>query len=314
MKLAILYAGQGAQRAGMGLDMYERFPEFSKRIDEVSDAAGFNLKEAMFGKDDALLMKTEVTQPALAAFATGVTAVLTRHGIVPDAVAGLSLGEYSALSAAGVFDPRTLIALTAFRGQAMARAGEGIDAIMCAVLGLPSETVEAIADEAEKETGALVRVVNYNTTGQDVISGLRPGVKRAEELARAAGCKRCIELKTSSAFHTPFMEPAAKALKEHFPEVHFGKMTTPVFFNATGLPLVEDETISDLLVRQVKSPVRMKQTIFHMKETMGIDAFIEVGPGHALSGFVKRAIDGAETAFINDAQDLEEVLKTYGKS
>ena len=313
MKLAILYAGQGAQKAGMGLDMYEKYPEFSKRIDDISGAAGFDLKAAMFGKDESLLQQTEVTQPALAAYAAAGTAVLTAHGIEPDCVAGLSLGEYSALSAAGVFDPRTLISLTAFRGKVMARAGEGIDSLMCAVLGLQSEQVEEIAAQAEKETGCMCRVVNYNTVGQEVLSGLHEGVKRAEELARAAGCKRCMELKVSSAFHTPFMESASQALKEHFPEVPFGKMNIPVYFNATGTLLPENETISDMLVRQVKSPVRMKQTILNMAEN-GVDTWIEVGPGHALSGFVKRALPGTDALFINDTATLAEVLRTYGKA
>lgn len=313
MKIAFLYAGQGAQRAGMGLDLYETFPQFSKRIDDIAGEAGFDLKEAMFGQHEDMLKETHVTQPALAAFATGVTAVLSAHGIVPDCAAGLSLGEYSALSAAGVLDPRTLIRVTAFRGREMEKAGEGIDALMCAVLGLSSEKTEEITAKAEEETGCMVRLVNYNTVGQDVIAGLRPAVRRAEELARDAGCRRCMELKVSSAFHTPFMEPASLALREYFKDISFNAMEIPVYFNATGTTMREHESLADLLVRQVKSPVHMKQIILNMKKD-GVDTFIEIGPGHALSGFVKRAVDGVETCFIDGIEGMKEALDRYGRT
>ena len=312
MKTAILYAGQGAQRPGMGLDLYEGYPEFSKAIDEAAAVTDFDLKSAMFGSDAALLARTEITQPALAAFAAGVTAVLSRYGIQPDYVAGLSLGEYSALQAAGVFTLDQLIRLTSFRGRAMAEAGRGIDTLMCAVLGLSSEQTEAICKKAQEETGQMVQVVNYNTVGQEVISGTKEGVRRAEELAKDMGCKRCMELKVSSAFHTSFMEGAGQALHKKFRTMNFGKMQVPVVFNCTGRELEGEETIADLLVRQVQSPVKMRQTIEDLADH-GVDIFIEVGPGHALSGFVKRAVKGAAACFIDSAADLKDVLDKYGK-
>ncbi len=313
MKLAFMYAGQGAQKARMGLDLYEQYPQFSKTIDVLQSCVDFDLKRVMFGEDDSDLNQTEMTQPSLAAYAAGVTAVLKAHGIQPDLVLGLSLGEYSALHAAGALTSEELVELTAFRGQEMAKAGAGIETNMCAILGLTSDVTEAVCREAEEECGSddWVSVVNYNAIGQEVISGTKHAVALAMEKAKAAGAKRCMILKVSSAFHTHLMEDASKALKKRLKRQRLHELEVPVIFNVTGRELKEDETIPELLELQVKRPVKMRQSIEMMKAS-GVTHVIEIGPGHALSGFVKRTVSGIRTYAVEDAASMEEVLQQFG--
>ncbi len=303
MNIAFLYAGQGSQCAGMGKDLYEAEPLFRNVIDRADP--GFDLKQIMFDADLETLSETQYTQPALAAFAAGVTAILFENGIKPSYVAGLSLGEYSALHAAGVFDADTLIRLTAFRGRKMQEAAEATDGVMSAILGLPAEKVEEICKKAK--TAGTVEVANYNTAVQTVIGGERAAVEAAEALAKEAGAKRCMRLKVSSAFHTSFMDPASEALQMYFRKVVFHPMQIPVIFNTVAAPLPEGEEISQILIRQVKSGVRMKQTIEYLAE-QGIDTIIEIGPGKALSGFVKKTAPKIKTFAIGDVESLQVVL------
>ena len=303
MNIAFLYAGQGSQCVGMGKDLYESEPLFRNVIDRADP--GFDLKQIMFDADLETLSETQYTQPALAAFAAGVTAILFENGIRPSYVAGLSLGEYSALHAAGVFDADTLIRLTAFRGRKMQEAAEATDGVMSAILGLPAEKVEEICKKAK--TAGTVEVANYNTAVQTVIGGERAAVEAAEALAKEAGAKRCMRLKVSSAFHTSFMDPASEALQMYFRKVVFHPMQIPVIFNTVAAPLPEGEEISQILIRQVKSGVRMKQTIEYLAE-QGIDTIIEIGPGKALSGFVKKTAPQIKTFAIGDVESLQAVL------
>lgn len=310
MKIAFLYAGQGSQKAGMGRDLYEKEADFASVIDKTDP--GFDLKQIMIDAEQETLSQTKYTQPALAAFEAGVTDILYRHGIKPAYTAGLSLGEYSALYAAGVFDSDTLIRLTAFRGRTMQAVAEEHDGVMSAVLGLSSDQIEAICQSVT--AGGTVEVANYNTPVQTVIGGERQAVEQAEKMAKEAGAKRCMRLDVSSAFHTSLMEPAAEALQIYLRKVVFHEMRVPVVFNTLAAPIAEmplkeqEETIRGLLVRQIKTAVRMRQSIEYLAE-QGVDTIIEIGPGKVLSGLVKKTAPQVKCISIGDTESLYQALE-----
>ena len=308
MKIGFLYAGQGSQKAGMGKDLYEAYPAFVQAIDAI-DAGNpqIDIKKLLFDTPDEELGQTKNTQPALAAFAAGVTAVLYENGIRPAYAAGLSLGEYSALHAAGVWDAPTLVKLTAFRGAKMQEAAEAVDGAMCAIIGPESDEVAALCKEVAESTGKFVQAANFNTKTQTVVGGERAAVEATAEKAKEAGAKKCSMLAVSSAFHTEFMEPASVALKEYFKDLTFGEMQFPIIHNTTARPL-DGETLPEILVRQVKSPVRMWESIEYMA-AQGVDTIIEVGPGKVLSGFVRKTVKGVKTYVINDADGMAKVLE-----
>lgn len=308
MNLALLYAGQGSQHAGMGQDLYETYPLFRQILDDAP--VDFDLKKLCFEGPEDQLSQTRYTQPCMVAFAAGVTALLKERGIVPQAAAGLSLGEYSALQAAGVFTPREAIALAAFRGKAMEEAAQGMESAMYAVLNLDRNTLEEVCRKASEK--GPVYLANYNCPGQIVIGGGREGAEEACRLALEAGARRCLPLKVSGPFHTPLMAPAGKALEEHFAGLSFGEMAYPVYFNCLGRPKTAEETIPQLLVRQVQTSVYMEDTIRHMADA-GIDTIVEVGPSKALSGFVKKTAPHIRTIPVETAQQLEDAVTLLKK-
>ena len=305
MKLGFLYAGQGSQHPGMGADLYEAYPAFRAVIDQAAERVDFDLKEVSFTDAGGVLNQTRYTQPCMVAFAAGLTAVLREQGVVPSAAAGLSLGEYSALHAAGVFDAVTAVELVAFRGKAMEEAAAGRPSAMMAVLGLDREPLQAACDAASA-LGCVV-IANYNCPGQLVIGGEKDAVERAAALAKEAGARRCLPLKVSGPFHTPLMAPAGGALAERFQAVEFGAPSVPVIFNCLGDVKPEGVTIPELLVRQVQSSVYMEDSIRAMAG-LGMDAFVEIGPGKALSGFVKKTVPEVPVYAVETAADVEALV------
>lgn len=300
MSLAFLYAGQGSQHPGMGADLYEAHPAFRA----VLDTAGvdFDLKTTMFTDPDGVLNLTEYTQPCMVAFAAGMTALLAERGIVPDYAAGLSLGEYSALQCAGVFTAPQAISLAAFRGKAMAAAAAGRPCGMTAVLGLDREKLQEACRQA---AGAgVVEIANYNCPGQLVIGGEQAAVDKAAALAKELGAKRCLPLKVSGPFHTSLLAPAGDALREKFKETAFGAMRIPVLFNCLGREMRPEDTIPALLEKQVQTSVYMEDTIRRLAE-LGVDTIVEIGPGKALSGFVKKTAPAIKTYAVETCADLD---------
>lgn len=300
MKLAFLYAGQGSQHVGMGRDFYDRSPLFR----EVFDLApvDFDLKALCFDGPEERLADTRYTQPCMVAFAAGVTALLFQAGVRPAMAAGLSLGEYSALQAAGVFTPAQAIALVAFRGKAMAEAVTGRDTGMAAVLGLDRETLATVCAAASPL--GTVEIANYNCPGQLVIGGEKAAVERAAALAREKGARRCLPLKVSGPFHISLLAPAGDALRERFQTVAFRPMEVPVLFNCLGDRMGPADTIPALLERQVQSSVYMEDTIRRLA-ALGVDAVVEIGPGKTLSGFVRKTAPEMQTYAVETPAELD---------
>lgn len=310
MKRAFLYAGQGAQKTGMGKDLYQTYPAF-KAVYDLADSIKPGLCDVIFNNENEALTDTENTQPALSAFATGITKILEEKEIFPEAVLGLSLGEYSALMGAGVFSPEAVLKATSFRGRKMKEAAAGGDWGMSAIVGMDKDSIEKAASEA----GCYP--TNFNCPGQVVISGKRESVDKAGQLLKEAGAKRVIPLMVSGPFHTPYMKPAGDALKEFLPGIEMAPARCRVIFNATGddgdvTPLVnQKDKIIDLLVRQVKSPVLMEKSLCLLLSE-GFDEFIEIGPGKTLSGFVKKcakAMDIKDISIksLNTVEDIEDL-------
>lgn len=306
MSLAFLFAGQGSQHAGMGRDLYQAYPEFRAVLDEPR--LSFDLKALMFDGDEATLAQTEFTQPCMVAFAVGLARVLNGLGVRPDYVAGLSLGEYSALACAGVFDAAQAVELAAFRGAAMERAAAGRDTAMVSVLGLDRADVErCVAAAGEQAAPAVVEVSNYNCPGQTVIAGDASAVACAVELLCAAGARRCVPLKVSGPFHTSLLAPAGDELRERLAGMELGPMRIPVLFNCLGREMGPRDTVPELLERQVQTAVRMQETIERLAQ-LGVDTVVEIGPGRVLSGLVRRVAPQMRAIAVETCEDVEGLL------
>ncbi len=306
-KTALLFAGQGSQFPGMGKDFYEQYPEFKK----VFDLLPAEQREIAFSGSRDQLKETVNTQPILLAFGLGIYEVLKSRGFRPDMAAGLSLGEYSALTAAGVFTPEQAVSLIHCRAEAMEESSAGVQTEMSAILGLDRDKLMDCLKRAS--SAGRVEAANFNCPGQIVISGEQAAVEKAERLAKEAGARKCMRLPVSGPFHTSYMKPAAEVLEQRFQKESFGRMEFPVYFNCTGRPETaadgqdEGTVISDLLVRQVQSSVYMEDTIRNMIEA-GAGRFVEIGPGKTLSGFVRRTDRSVHTVSITTAEDLQAFL------
>lgn len=314
MKIGFLYAGQGAQHVGMGKDLYEAYPEFRETFDRIQ--LDFDVKSCCFDGPMEMLGQTRYTQPCMVAFAVGVTKLLASKGVVPELAAGLSLGEYSALYAAGVFDEKQVVDLVAYRGKCMEEAVTGRDTGMIAVMSLDRDSIRACCKQAEEEFADspyhIAEVANYNTPVQVTVSGDTPVITRAGELMLEKGAKRIVPVAVSGPFHTSLMKPAGDKLAERFKHESFGEMKLPVLFNATGRELAADKTIPEMLELQVQSSVYFEDTIRYMME-QGVDTFVEVGPGRTLSGFVKKIDRSYTTYSVEDVESLHALLEALGK-
>ena len=284
MAIAYIFPGQGAQFTGMGKDLYDSSVKAAELFRTADEILGFSLSEVMFTGSAEDLKRTEVTQPAV--FVHSVAAALCREDFRPDMVAGHSLGELSALTAAGVLSFEDGLSLVSVRARAMQKACEKTPSTMAAVLGLSDEVVERICAEVSTEDDSVVPA-NYNCPGQIAISGGVDAVSRASELLVEAGAKRVVPLAVSGAFHSVYMESARAELAEAISKTEFKTPVCPVYQNVDALPHTSSEEIRANLLLQLTSPVRWTQEVKNMISD-GAEQFIECGPGEVLTGLVKR--------------------------
>ena len=307
LKTAFLYAGQGSQKTGMGKDFYEKYDSFRAAFDSAD--LDFDIHEICFDNPDNKLIQTEYTQPCMVAFACGVTEVLKEKGINPDYVCGLSLGEYSALYCAGVMDAKTTIETVAYRGKVMAESSRGIETGMEAVIGLDKYKVKKCCEDVAARTRKIISVCNLNCPGQVVIGGEKSAVDEACRLCKESGAKRCLPLQVSGPFHTAYMKLAGDKLGEYLKSIDMKLMQVPVLFNYIGGEMLPGENIKDLLVKQIQNPVLMEDCIRYLFDN-DVQRFVEIGPGTALTGFVKKTakdigIADFEAISIENIEDVD---------
>lgn len=281
MSKAYIFPGQGSQFPGMGKALYERSERARELMDKANDILGFSITEVMFGEDAEALKATRVTQPAI--FIHSVVLALCSGLETPAMVAGHSLGEFSALAAAGAMEFEDALKLVAIRANAMQKCCEKVPGTMAAIIKLPTETIEQICASC---TGIVVPA-NYNSEGQVVISGEAEAVAEACARMKEAGAKRALPLAVSGAFHSPLMEPARLELAEAIDKTPFKTPQCPVYQNVTALPSSDPAAIKENLLKQLTSPVRWTQTVRNMVAD-GADHFLEIGPGTVLQGLVHR--------------------------
>lgn len=312
MSVAFVFPGQGSQAPGMGRDLADAFPIARETFQEVDDALGQHLSRLMFeGPADELTL-TANAQPALMAVSVAVVRVLEREGgfrLTERAalVAGHSLGEYSALTAAGCFDVPTAARLLRLRGEAMQKATPAGTGAMAALLGAEAELAAEIA--AEAAAGEVVELANDNGGGQSVISGHKAAVERAVEVAKARGVKRAMILPVSAPFHCALMEPAARAMEEALAAATMRAPNPPVVANVTAAKATDPDAIRALLVQQVTGTVRWRECVAAMV-AMGCTRFIEAGAGKVLTGLMKRNAPDASAMAVGTPADIEAFLKT----
>ncbi|GAB4005460.1 ACP S-malonyltransferase [Spirosoma migulaei] len=279
---AYVFPGQGSQFRGMGHDLYQHSEAARQLFEEANDVLGYSLTSIMFEGSDDDLKQTIYTQPAV--FLHGVVLALTTDSFAPEMVAGHSLGELSALTAAGVLSFADGLRLASVRATAMQRACELVPSTMAAVLGLADKGIEDVCAGITEE---IVVPANYNCPGQVVISGSLAGIQLAEERLKAAGAKRVVPLAVSGAFHSPFMEPARTEFAEAVQNMPFNAPRCPVYQNVNAQPTTNPQQIKENLIAQLTSPVRWTQSVERMVAD-GATAFFECGPGKVLQGLSKK--------------------------
>lgn len=287
---AFLFPGQGSQFVGMCKDHFEDNNDVKKLFLKANDQLGYALSDIMFEGPADKLMQTQYTQPAIFLHSVALFRQIDNE---PDAVAGHSLGEFSALVAAGVIDFETALDLVELRGKLMQEAGGVHPGGMAAIIGMDDDEVDKICEKATEAVQKPVVAANYNCPGQLVISGDNDAVEKAVELAKEAGCRLAKVLPVSGAFHSPLMKPALEGLKNRLEKISFNNPNCPFYSNATGEPTQDAKQVIENLIAQLTSPVRWTQTLMNMEKN-GLQEFIEIGPGKVLQGLVKRTISGAE--------------------
>lgn len=305
--IGLVFPGQGSQSVGMGRALYEASPGLRGLYEEASSVLGYDVAALCFDGPAERLNLTEYTQPALLVSSIAALRMLEQVGLTPVAVAGHSLGEYSALVAAGGLSFRDAVALVQKRGRYMAEAVAPGTGLVAALIGLTPEVVKDLCREASSV--GVVAAANFNCPGQVVIAGEKAAVERALELAKAKGCRKAIPLPVSVPVHTPLMQKAADRLAPEVAAVKWVDLKMPLVNNAEAKPLRTAVEVQASLIRQLPSSVLWEDSVKTMAG-IGVKTFIEVGPGTVLTGLVKRILPDAVTLNVNDPKSLETTLKT----
>ena len=302
-KRAFIFPGQGSQYVGMAQDLFENSVEAREMIRTAEEAVGVSLSHLMFNGPEDSLKQTDITQPAI--FLHSVVLASIIRTVEPEMAAGHSLGEYSALVAAKSIQFYDAVKLVSLRGRAMLQAGIEKQGTMAAVVGLSTEKLEEICQEASSE--GIVQCANFNSPGQIVISGSVAGVHKAMEISKSKGAKLVKELVVSGAFHSPLMHTAKETLKAKLELTPIYDSKIPVYANVTAKPVIKKEEIKDLLYHQLDKPVRWEETIVNMIND-GADEFYEIGPGKVLQGLLKRINPDVKVIGIDKYSEVERYL------
>jgi [acyl-carrier-protein] S-malonyltransferase len=308
-KIAFIFPGQGAQYVGMGKDIAESYAEAGSIFDQASEALGYDMREMVFSGDAEKLMETEITQPAILTTSIACLQPFLLKGIIPDMTAGLSLGEYTAHVLSGTMSFKDAVRVTRKRGKYMQEAVPFGKGGMAAIMGLSDEDVIECCREASKY--GVVEPANFNCPGQIVAAGEVQAVEKMAELCKQKGAKKVRILPVSAPFHTSLLKHAGEKLAAELEKIEIRDMKIPVVSNVTGDFIRDKSEVKDLLIKQVSSPVLWEKSVRRMIEE-GADTFVEIGPGKALTGFIKR-IDGNVRMFnVENLESLNNTLESLG--
>lgn len=311
MKIGFLFPGQGSQSIGMGKDLYEKYDEVKNIYKKVKDITGIDIAEITFNGKEEELNETKITQLAVLTMSLSIIEVLKREGVSSEVVAGLSLGEYTALIYSGVLSFEQGVSLVKKRGEFMQSLSPKGEWAMCAIIGLEDEKIDEICKTIED---GFVVPANYNCLGQLAISGEKDAVEKAAEKAKEAGAKKTITLKVLGPFHTEKLVDSSNALRKELENIKINSFKASVIKNIDGMPYLETDDVKDILANHIIKPVRFSKTLQTMLD-MGVDTFIEIGSGRVLSGFAKRlnSENKINVLNINNVETLENTLNFLKK-